>query len=146
MLPPHPGRPDNLCASAGVLLIVGKCCILYLKAYMDTAYSQARSPCQMGSPMFERSSCAQPILHTLQVFEQAGLKSPILGSIVIGLVNVSGTVVAALAMDRFGRKPLLLLSHFGMAVSLASISVAVHFICEWVLWALWPSVHLEGCS
>lgn len=86
-----------------------------------------------GLPIFERTSRAQPTLRTLQVFEQAGLKSPILGSIVIGLVNVSGTVVAALIMDRFGRKPLLLLSHFGMAVSLASISVAVHFICEWGL-------------
>ena len=66
----------------------------------------------------------------MQVFEQAGLKSPILGSIVIGLVNVAGTVVAALVMDRCGRKPLLLISHFGMAVSLASISLALRFICE----------------
>ncbi len=66
----------------------------------------------------------------LQVFTRAGLSSPILGSIIVGCVNVAGTVVAAYLMDRTGRRPLLIISHAGMAISLISISLAKFLPCE----------------
>ena len=58
------------------------------------------------------------------MFARAGLGSPIIGSIIVGCVNVAGTTVAAFFMDRTGRRVLLILSHAGMAVSLISISLA----------------------
>ena len=66
----------------------------------------------------------------LQVFTRAGLSSPVLGSIIVGCVNVAGTGVAAYLMDRLGRRPLLILSHAGMAISLISISVAKFLPCK----------------
>lgn len=84
-----------------------------------------------------------------QVFARAGLRSPILGSIVVGCVNVAGTGVAAYLMDRLGRRPLLILSHAGMAISLISISVARFLPCEMLIRAsvlyiccllFWPSL------
>jgi len=60
----------------------------------------------------------------MQVFTRAGLSSPIIGSIIVGCVNVVGTGVAAYIMDKTGRRPLLIASHAGMAISLISISLA----------------------
>lgn len=61
----------------------------------------------------------------VQVFQKAGLSSPIVGSIVMGLVNVVFTLVAAHLSDRAGRRPLLLLSFAGMCASLAGVAVVV---------------------
>jgi MFS family permease len=55
----------------------------------------------------------------------AGLTSPILGSIVMGLLNVAFTLVAAQLMDRQGRKPLMRLSVAGMAACLFGVAAAV---------------------
>ena len=46
---------------------------------------------------------------SMQVFTRAGLQSPILGSIIVGCVNVAGTGVAAYLMDRLGRRVLLVM-------------------------------------
>jgi hypothetical protein len=62
------------------------------------------------------------IFYSSQVFEQAGLKSPILGSIAMGLANLGFTIVAAVLMDRAGRRALLLTSFGGMAACLAALS------------------------
>ncbi|KAL3148888.1 hypothetical protein ABBQ32_001758 [Trebouxia sp. C0010 RCD-2024] len=76
-------------------------------------------------PLLQQASGINSItFYSSSVFARAGLRSPILGSIVVGCVNVAGTGVAAYLMDRLGRRPLLILSHAGMAISLISISVA----------------------
>jgi hypothetical protein len=59
-----------------------------------------------------------------QVFLRAGLKSPILGSILVGAINLGFTAAAATLMDRWGRKPLLQASFCGMAASLAAVAAA----------------------
>ena len=59
----------------------------------------------------------------MQVFGQAGLKSPVIGSIIVGAVNTVGTSIAVVLMDKLGRRPLLIFSHAGMAVCLVSMSV-----------------------
>ncbi|KAL4430702.1 hypothetical protein ABPG75_005958 [Micractinium tetrahymenae] len=65
------------------------------------------------------------IFFSTQVFQQAGLQSPILGSIAMGLTNVAFTVVAALLMDHAGRRPLLLTSFAGMAACLAALAAVM---------------------
>lgn len=58
-----------------------------------------------------------------QVFKEAGLNSPVLGSIIMGCVNLAGTLAAVALMDRAGRRLLILLSHAGMAACLILIAV-----------------------
>lgn len=58
-----------------------------------------------------------------QVFKEAGLNSPVLGSIIMGCVNLAGTLAAVALMDRAGRRLLILLSHAGMAACLILIAI-----------------------
>lgn len=60
----------------------------------------------------------------LQVFRDAGLRSPVAGSVAMGASNVIGTLLAAGLMDRLGRRPLLLFSHTCMAICLIAMSAA----------------------
>lgn len=64
------------------------------------------------------------MLAALQVFAKAGLESPVIGSIIVGSVNVAGTMLAAVLMDRAGRRQLLLSSHTFMAICLTALSVS----------------------
>lgn len=68
---------------------------------------------------------------TVQVFKEAGLNSPVLGSIIMGCVNLAGTLAAVALMDRAGRRLLILLSHAGMACCLVLIAL-VTFIPGWL--------------
>ncbi len=52
---------------------------------------------------------------------QAGVQSGATASAVVGAMNVLGTVVAASAMDRAGRKQLLRLSFGGMGVAMLAM-------------------------
>jgi MFS family permease len=65
-----------------------------------------------------------------QVFLRAGLSSPILGSILVGAINLGFTAGAATLMDRWGRKPLLQASFGGMAASLALVGAAIFLPSE----------------
>ena len=49
-------------------------------------------------------------------FKEAGVDDPGLLTLVVGLPNVLGGVVALLCTDKYGRRPLLLWSFGGMAV------------------------------
>lgn len=59
-----------------------------------------------------------------RIFESMGAAkdSSMLQTIVMGLVNVVFTVVAILTVDKFGRKPLLLIGSAGMAIGMFAIS------------------------
>ena len=72
---------------------------------------------------FAHASTAAHGCCLVQVFGQAGLKSPVIGSIIVGAVNTVGTSIAVVLMDKLGRRPLLIFSHAGMAVCLLSMSV-----------------------
>jgi sugar porter (SP) family MFS transporter len=65
-----------------------------------------------------------------QIFQAAGLSSAsvaILATAGVGVVNVALTLVAIWLVDRVGRRPLLLWSLGGMAVSLAALSAGFAF-------------------
>lgn len=69
-------------------------------------------------------------LGLMQVFAKAGLDSPVLGSIIVGAVNVVGTTVAVFLMDHAGRRQLLLVSHAIMATCLAALSISSWLPCK----------------
>jgi len=77
-------------------------------------------------PLLQQASGINTVIYySSMVFLRAGLKSPILGSILVGAINLSFTAVAAALMDRRGRKPLLQASFGGMAAALAAVALAV---------------------
>ena len=47
--------------------------------------------------------------------------SSLLQTIIVGIVNLSFTVVAILTVDRFGRKPLMIIGSIGMALSMIAL-------------------------
>lgn len=51
----------------------------------------------------------------------ASTDSSLLQTIVVGIVNLSFTVVAILTVDKFGRKPLMVIGSIGMAISMIAL-------------------------
>lgn len=51
----------------------------------------------------------------------ASTDSSLLQTIIVGLVNLTFTVVAILTVDKFGRKPLMIIGSIGMAVSMIAL-------------------------
>jgi len=49
--------------------------------------------------------------------------SSLLQTIIVGIVNLTFTVVAILTVDRFGRKPLMIIGSIGMAVSMFALGM-----------------------
>ena len=58
------------------------------------------------------------------VLREAGLTDPGLLTTAVGVPNLLGGLVALVATDKWGRRPLLLLSFGGMCVSLAALAIA----------------------
>jgi SP family xylose:H+ symportor-like MFS transporter len=52
--------------------------------------------------------------------------SSLLQTIIVGLVNLTFTVVAILTVDKFGRKPLMIIGALGMAVSMTALGFAFY--------------------
>jgi SP family xylose:H+ symportor-like MFS transporter len=52
--------------------------------------------------------------------------SSLLQTIIIGIVNLTFTVVAILTVDKFGRKPLMIIGALGMAVSMTALGFAFY--------------------
>ena len=64
------------------------------------------------------------IYYAPTIFGYAGFKSAtgaILATSVVGVVNVIGTIIAIVLLDRVGRRPLLLVGSVGMAVALVAM-------------------------
>ena len=71
----------------------------------------------LSGKTLQRSKLSLSFMHALQ----AGVKSGATASAVVGAMNVLGTVVAASAMDKAGRKQLLRLSFGGMGLSMLAM-------------------------
>jgi sugar porter (SP) family MFS transporter len=54
-------------------------------------------------------------------------------NVIIGVINFVATIVGMLLIDRSGRKSLLMSAFGGMALSLAAVSVAIHFQASGVI-------------
>ena len=53
--------------------------------------------------------------------------SSLLQTIIVGVVNLVFTVLAILTVDKFGRKPLMIIGSIGMAVSMIALGFAFYF-------------------
>lgn len=56
----------------------------------------------------------------------ASTDSSLLQTIIVGLVNLTFTVVAIMTVDKFGRKPLMIIGSIGMAVSMIALGFAFY--------------------
>ena len=64
------------------------------------------------------------MLYSADVLRDAGLESPIMGTVLVGVVNTVMTLFTAGLVDLHGRRPILLVSHAGCAVALVALSLA----------------------
>ena len=64
------------------------------------------------------------IYYASTVLKEAGLTNPALLTGLVGIPNLLGGVIALVATDKYGRRPLLLLSFGGMAACLGALSFA----------------------
>lgn len=62
------------------------------------------------------------------IFVQAGSSDPTVNSVVPNIINVICTLISGNVVDRFGRRPLLLISILVMTLSLFSIAASFLFI------------------
>lgn len=56
----------------------------------------------------------------------ASTDSSLLQTIIVGIVNLTFTVVAIFTVDRFGRKPLMIIGSLGMAISMIALGFAFY--------------------
>jgi SP family xylose:H+ symportor-like MFS transporter len=62
-----------------------------------------------------------------RIFESAGAEGGgMMQTVIMGIVNISFTVVAILTVDKFGRKPLLIIGSVGMAVGAFAVAISDH--------------------
>jgi SP family xylose:H+ symportor-like MFS transporter len=63
------------------------------------------------------------------IFRNMGssIDSSMIQTIIVGIVNLLFTVLAILTVDRFGRKPLLIIGGIGMAVSMCALGFSFYF-------------------
>ena len=63
----------------------------------------------------------------------ASTDSSLLQTIIVGIVNGAFTVVAILTVDKFGRKPLMIIGSIGMAMSMFALGFAFYSHTCWAL-------------
>jgi SP family xylose:H+ symportor-like MFS transporter len=56
----------------------------------------------------------------------ASTNSSLLQTIIVGIVNLTFTVVAIISVDKFGRKPLMIIGALGMAVSMVALGLTFY--------------------
>lgn len=63
-----------------------------------------------------------------EIFRTMGLgtDASLLQTIIVGIINLTFTVVAIMTVDRFGRKPLMIIGALGMAVSMFALGMSFY--------------------
>ena len=59
-----------------------------------------------------------------RIFESMGMGNPMLQTVLMGVINISFTLVAILTVEKLGRKPLLITGSLGMAVGALGVALA----------------------
>ena len=52
-----------------------------------------------------------------RIFQDMGMANPMMQTIIMGVVNITFTLVAVFTVEKIGRKPLLILGSVGMAIT-----------------------------
>lgn len=58
-----------------------------------------------------------------RIFESLGMGNPMMQTVIMGIVNITFTLVAIFTVEKWGRKPLLIYGSLGMAVGAAGVAV-----------------------
>ena len=58
-----------------------------------------------------------------RIFESLGMGNPMMQTVIMGVVNITFTLVAIFTVERWGRKPLLIWGSLGMAIGAAGVAV-----------------------
>ena len=58
-----------------------------------------------------------------RIFESLGMGNPMMQTVIMGIVNITFTLVAIFTVERIGRKPLLIWGSLGMALGAAGVAV-----------------------
>ncbi|HEV7677975.1 MAG TPA: MFS transporter [Candidatus Dormibacteraeota bacterium] len=85
----------------------------------------------MGLAVFQQITGINTVIYYAPTFLKSIGFNPsnaIIGSVIIGVVNVVMTVVAIAVIDRVGRRPLLIGGITGMVLSLGGLAVVTHFL------------------
>eukprot|EP00892_Ulva_mutabilis_P006851 jgi/Ulvmu1/4538/UM002_0264.1 len=64
------------------------------------------------------------MLYSANILEDAGLGSPIMATVLVGVINTIMTLLTAGLVDRHGRRIILLISHAGCAISLGILALS----------------------
>ena len=59
-----------------------------------------------------------------RIFESLGMGNPMVQTVIMGIVNISFTLVAIFTVEKLGRKPLLIVGSLGMAVGAIGVALA----------------------
>ncbi len=58
-----------------------------------------------------------------RIFESLGMGDPMMQTVIMGIVNISFTLLAILTVEKWGRKPLLICGSIGMAIGAIGVAV-----------------------
>lgn len=58
-----------------------------------------------------------------RIFESMGMGNPMIQTVIMGIVNISFTLVAVFTVEKFGRKPLLITGSIGMGIGAFSVAL-----------------------
>lgn len=58
-----------------------------------------------------------------RIFESLGMGNPMMQTVIMGIVNISFTVLAILTVEKIGRKPLLIWGSIGMAIGAIGVAI-----------------------
>src|SRR5574344_779380 len=59
-----------------------------------------------------------------RIFESVGMQSPMVQTVIMGFVNIIFTLVAIFTVEKWGRKPLLIVGSLGMAIGAAGMVIS----------------------
>lgn len=59
-----------------------------------------------------------------RIFESLGMGNPMVQTVIMGIVNISFTLVAIFTVEKLGRKPLLIVGSLGMAIGAIGVALA----------------------
>ena len=86
------------------------------------------------------------IYYASKIFNNMGAstESSLLQTIIVGCINIAFTVLAILTVDRFGRKPLLIIGAFVMGASMFGLGTSLYFNQIGVLSLVWMLVYVAA--
>ena len=58
-----------------------------------------------------------------RIFQDMGMQSPMVQTVIMGIVNISFTLVAVFTVEKVGRKPLLIWGSIGMAIGAFGVAI-----------------------